>query len=124
MNATNLLHQVLDFVCFWQNDINKFEPNILEGQEPSYYRLQQLESLFKAFELTTDHASQTNMRHFEINNGQLKPAAFFSTQSNLENFIHGRFIDRRADASVYQEQINTITSKVREILPDYAYEKT
>lgn len=123
MNAKDLLLQVLDFVCFWQNDINKFAPLVLEGQEPSYYRLVKLEALFNAFELTSDQPVTSKMRRFTLAHGVMQPGSALPKKSNLEHFISGSFIDCRIDPSVYTEQIDIITTKVKELLPNYSYEK-
>lgn len=123
MNAKDLLLQVLDFVCFWQNDINKFAPLLLEGQEPSYYRLMKLEALFKAFDLTSDQPIRSNLRRFTVGDGKMNEHPALNTKSNLEHFISGEFIDCIQDLSVYTEQIDVITAKVIELLPSYSYEK-
>jgi len=89
VSAKCLLSLILDFCSFWQkDDLNKYYPQKKEGNESTYYRIQQINILLEAFDI-------------------IKPGR--NDKAPIQQFLDGDFLSKRElkdyDQTLLQEII-------------------
>jgi len=98
MNAIDLINKALDFICFHEKQICNWQVEKVKDKPPSLLRLQQIEALLQAFQITnwlglTSRGILNEKGDYEYN---------FDTgehlMSNLEYFIAGKFILEKESA--------------------------
>ncbi len=98
MNAIDLINKALDFVCFHEKDMCNWQLEKVKDKPPSLLRLQQIEALLQAFQIT----NWFRLTSKRIINERGDYRHNFDTgehlMSNLEYFIAGNFIPEKESA--------------------------
>jgi len=105
--AKCLLRLILDFCSFWQkDDLNKYYPQIKEGNESTYYRIQQINILLDAFDI-------------------IKPGQ--NDKAPIQQFLDGDFLSKRElkeyDQTLLQEILKVGKELVIAEMPKFQFEE-
>lgn len=105
--AKDLLHKILDFSSFWQkDDLNKYYPQIKDGNESTYYRIQQINILLEAFDV-------------------IKPGQ--NNKAPIQQFLDGDFLSKRElkdyDQTLLQEVLQVGKELVIAEMPKFQFEE-
>lgn len=107
ISGKDLLHKILDFCSFWQkDDLNKYYPQIKEGNESTYYRIQQINILLEAFDV-------------------IKPGQ--NNKAPIQQFLDGDFLSKRElkdyDQTLLQEVLQVGKELVIAEMPKFKFEE-
>ncbi len=106
MTAKDLLYKILDYQYLWTLPQNK-------NSKPAKLRLEQIESLLNAFELTKKHINPFLQIKYSLigNKDSLDRAKYHNKLTNLDYILHGEFLRNRekdANAELSTKIVETI----------------
>jgi hypothetical protein len=104
MTALDLLYKILDFRN-WEGSFERYHLNALADKKPSFVRLQQIECLLAAFQLTKEYINPSLQIFY--GNQKTSRKEELSKLSNLQYFLNGEFIKDREYQNNNQELIYT-----------------
>ncbi|HYG16596.1 MAG TPA: hypothetical protein VEC12_12645 [Bacteroidia bacterium] len=118
LTSHDLLHKVLDLLCYKKENKRYYDIKYLKNEPPSYYRLLQIEALMDALGLSKKHFNTfVNTVYRLSDKAEYDRRTYLNSLTNLEYLLRGEFFDSRDIDVEYSEIKQKISDNARQHVP-------